>query len=265
MTKSILCFLTLGVLSGCTSLSAVKELERAYDSNAQLLEQQVIRMELQGEYLEQLAESQQEVAETLDRVSRQVAQVNVQMAETAGKQPAQNSIAPRTDASAQPTGESLEVAVAAAEKQVVGRNEWVWLELLKRNLKARVDTGALSSSLSAIDLLPFDRDGQEWIRFRVPDEDHPDGGDVYEAPLVKHVRIRQASADELERRPVIRLTVRLGDLVDEAEFNLTNRQDMLYPVLLGRNFLRDIAVVDVAQKFVQRKYVPDAPESPKEI
>jgi hypothetical protein len=132
------------------------------------------------------------------------------------------------------------------------------LELLDRNLKARVDTGALSSSLSATELQPFERDGENCIRFRVPDEDHPDGGAVYETPLVRHVRIRQASAGEMERRPVVKLKVRVGELSDETEFTLTNRQNMLYPVLLGRNFLRDVAIVDVAQKFVQEKYVVEA-------
>ncbi len=253
--KTLSLLLFLGSLSGCSSFSTLTELEKGQQNTSQLIEQQSMRMEMQEEYLAQLAESQQELVSVLERIDRRTRQLKVQTSRKADGSPGDS-----TDKVADEpvTVEPVSEVVRALEnKQVVGRNEWAWLELLGRNLKARVDTGALSSSLSAIDLLPFERDGHEWIRFRVPDEDHPDGGDVYEAPLVKYVKVRQASADELERRPVVRLTVRVGDFVDDTEFSLTNREDMLYPLLLGRNFLRDVALVDVAQQFTQPKYVPD--------
>lgn len=255
--KILGCFLSLCVLVGCSPLLTTSELKQSQRSNTQLLEQQVIRMEMQEEYLAQLAESQEELANALSEIDHRTKQIKWQVFKKSG-----DSL--NTSGSVSGDGplqmEAVEVAgvgAAVESKQVIGRNEWVWLDLLNRNLKARIDTGALSSSLNATELLPFERDGREWIRFRVPDEDHPDGGDLYEVPLVKYVRIRQASDADLERRPVVRLTVRLGDFVDAAEFNLTNREDMLYPILLGRNFLRDVALVDVAQKFTQPKYAPE--------
>jgi len=83
----------------------------------------------------------------------------------------------------------------------------------------------------------------------VNDED----GREWEAPLVRYVKVRLTANDELDRRPVIKLTVRLGAFVEDANFTLANRANMPYPVQLGRDFLRDIAVVDVAKKFTQPK------------
>lgn len=261
-TKILGSLLLLSGLMGCSSPSAIDQVQSNQSANSQLLQQQAMRMEMQEEYLAQLAESQLEIAIALQRLEGQLTQLRPSVPDQAQRQPsAQRPSAPSARPQAQ--AETLKVAPVVENKQVVGRNEWVWLDLLSRNLKARVDTGALSSSLSAVELLPFERDGKDWIRFRVPDEEHPDGGDLYEAPLIKYVRIRQSAAEKLERRPVIRLKVRLGELVDDVEFNLTNREDMLYPVLLGRNFLRDVALVDVAKRFTQPKHRPDSASAKK--
>ncbi len=68
---------------------------------------------------------------------------------------------------------------------------------------------------------------------------------------VRYVRIIQASADDPDRRPVVSLTIRIGRLTEKAQFTLTDRSEMEYPVLLGREFLQDIAVVDIARENVQ--------------
>lgn len=241
------------LLSACASPSKTAEMNQLLRDQNQLLQLQTIRLTMHEEYLAQLAEVQMELEDSVARVDERTNFVERAIYRYLAEQE-QTSPADR-----EPILDHVD-ATPAPDKVVVGRNEWIWLDLLNRNLKARIDTGALSSSLNAIDIQPFERDGQDWVRFRVPDEEHPEGGDVYEAPLVRNVRIRQASADEVDRRPVIRLRVRMGDYVDDAEFNLSNRENMLYPVLLGRNFLRDIMVVDVAQKFTQGRYEPETPE-----
>lgn len=235
--------------TGCVADREMTErLVEQQDQHSQMLAEQNAMVEAQWTLLAELIDTQQEMVETLAGINRLVKENHERARERAAQQNGDDAVA------------AFEPAIVVSEegKAVLGRNEWAWLELLQRNLKARIDTGALSSSLSAIELQPFERDGQRWIRFRVPDEEHPDGGEVYETPLLRHVRIRQASAGELERRPVVQLKVRVGELADETEFTLTNRENMLYPVLLGRNFLRDVALVDVARKFVQQKYVVDA-------
>src|SRR5690606_26507194 len=84
-----------------------------------------------------------------------------------------------------------------------------------------------------------------------------------EAPVVRNVRIRQASADDVERRPVVQLTINLGSgLQQDAEFTLTDRSQMTYPILLGREFLRDIVLIDVGRKNVQPRFQPGAGKLP---
>ena len=123
---------------------------------------------------------------------------------------------------------------------------------MNRVYEARIDTGAKTSSISALDITPFEKDGKRWVRFRLAPDDSDDSFEI-EAPLVRYVKIRQASSNELDRRPVASLTVRLGKMTEVAEFTLTDRTQMSYPILLGREFLRDVAIVDVARENIQPK------------
>lgn len=141
-------------------------------------------------------------------------------------------------------------------KIILGRTEWLWLESVNRVFRARVDSGATTSSLSAHHVVEFERDGKKWVRFNmVPDDDVDDSYEV-EAPLVRFARIRQASSEEIDRRPVVELTIKIGEFTDNAEFTLTDRTSMTYPILLGREFLRDIALIDVAKSYYQPKPEP---------
>jgi hypothetical protein len=144
------------------------------------------------------------------------------------------------------------------EKQILGEVEWVGLPSIGTYLESRVDTGAASSSLSARDITPFERDGEDWVRFKLAlDDDDAVVDNIrdknIEAKRVRTARIRQASGTD--ERPVIELPVKMGNIEQTVEFTLTDRSRMTYPILLGRNFLRDIAVVDVS-----RQYTFDRPE-----
>ncbi|MGL5813631.1 MAG: ATP-dependent zinc protease family protein [Aeromonas sp.] len=137
-------------------------------------------------------------------------------------------------------------------KLLVGEAEWIWVDAANDAFQARVDTGATTSSISAQEITIFERNGKNWVRFFLSHQEMDDKIQI-EAPLVRHVRVRQASADDLDRRPVVRLAVRIGDMTEKAEFTLKDRSDMTFPVLLGREFLKDIAVVDVAREYIQPK------------
>ncbi|SCZ52203.1 ATP-dependent zinc protease family protein [Thiohalomonas denitrificans] len=249
----LLCSVVVASAGCAVDKEAVKRMEQEQLRHSWLLAEQSSVLMGQSALLEKQIEKQQQMIELLAELEHfreeQFEWNRLTAAEKAAPEPA--------------AARETTLVLSEEGKAVFGRNEWAWLELLDRNLKARVDTGALSSSLNAVDLQPFERDSRDWIRFRLPDEEHPDGGEIYETPLVRYVKIRQASSDELERRPVVRLNVRVGGLSDETEFSLTNRENMLYPVLLGRNFLRDVVVVDVARKFVQQKYTPEPMDVPE--
>ncbi|WP_183382377.1 ATP-dependent zinc protease family protein [Halomonas stenophila] len=148
-----------------------------------------------------------------------------------------------------------------ANKALLGRSEWVGFPSVGTYLEARIDSGANTSSLSATEITTFERDGEDWVRFKLGLNDE-DGAvdavrdDWIEAPVERRVRIVQANGEQ--SRPVIRLLMTLGSIRETVEFTLTDRIPLDYPVLLGRRFLMDIAVVDVAQEHIhERPSFPD--------
>ncbi|EWH00327.1 Ribosomal protein S6 modification protein [Halomonas sp. BC04] len=140
-----------------------------------------------------------------------------------------------------------------ADKELVGRAEWIGLPDIGTYLKARIDSGANTSSLSAKDITRFERDGEDWVRFRlgITDEDVvvDDVRDEWiEAPVERRVRIVQAAGSE--SRPVVSLLMTLGSIREPVEFTLNDRSHLHFPVLLGRRFLMDIALIDVAETYL---------------
>lgn len=115
--------------------------------------------------------------------------------------------------------------------------------------EARVDTGAETSSLDARNVTYFERNGEDWVRFDVPVPGTKDKLKTLERPLSRNARIIQASADDSERRAVVELQFAIGDHVQKAEFTLSNREALSHTVLIGRNILRDVMLVDVGKDF----------------
>jgi len=150
------------------------------------------------------------------------------------------------------------------DKMVLGRREWMWIETINSVFEARVDTGATTSSISAQDIVVFEKDGKRWARFLLVPNGEESRFEV-EAPLVRYVRILQSSQEggEYDRRPVVSMTVKVGNFIEETQFTLTDRSHMTYPILLGRSFLKDIAVVDVAKDYIQPK--PAVIGSPQQV
>lgn len=156
--------------------------------------------------------------------------------------------------------EECSVAEPADNKTLLGRSEWVGLPSIGTYLKARVDSGANTSSLSAADITRFERDGEDWVRFKLALNDDDVVVDQVrdkwiEAPIERRVKIVQASGEE--SRPVISLLMTLGPIRENVEFTLNDRTHLDYPVLLGRRFMMDIATIDVAET-----YLHDRPEFP---
>jgi hypothetical protein len=146
---------------------------------------------------------------------------------------------------------TLPVAQAGeAEKTIFGHVERVIISEKGFSLKARLDTGAQTSSLDAHNIVRFRRGDTRFVRFDVMD---PDTGDfvTLERPLVRNVRIRQHTAPPM-RRPVVKMWLCLGPKVREVEVNLTPRSEFLYPLLIGRSAMRGSIVVDPELTFTAR-------------
>ncbi len=146
-------------------------------------------------------------------------------------------------------------------KLVVGSLEQIWLPDLKLALTARIDTGAETSSLDARNIELFERDGKRWVRFQI---NNPISGQAesLERRLRRTVGIHQPGTSETTRRPVVRMGVVIGRSNQTAEFTLSDRSHLGYQVLIGRNVLKDVMVVDVSKQNVAPYVLPKAaPES----
>ncbi|MDR9440566.1 MAG: ATP-dependent zinc protease [Halomonas sp.] len=141
-------------------------------------------------------------------------------------------------------------------KEILGRSEWIGLPDVGTYLKARIDSGATTSSLSATEITRFERDGENWVRFKLGLNDGDSVIDSVrdewiEAPVERRVRIIQASGED--SRPVISLLMTLGPLRETVQFTLNDRTHLDHPILLGRRFLMDIAVIDVAEQYLHER------------
>lgn len=135
---------------------------------------------------------------------------------------------------------------------LVGWREWVALPgLTPVPIKAKVDTGALTSALHAEELQHVTRsDGLEVVRFvLLPNQDDDEDATEVEAPLVDRREVRSSSG-EVEERPTIRVRVHLGDLDVRAQITLTTRDRMGFRMLLGRRLLRRGVHVDPGASFL---------------
>lgn len=135
-------------------------------------------------------------------------------------------------------------AAKVAKKLVLGEYERVTVGSPGVKYLARVDTGAATTSIHAREITRFERDGKRWVRFKIDDPKAKESTTL-ERRLVRRVRIKQAEAED-DHRLTVMMTLSLGPITRQVEVSLSDRADMEFPVLIGRNFLLDTAVVDVS-------------------
>lgn len=134
---------------------------------------------------------------------------------------------------------------------VVGWREWIALpELGIARIKAKVDTGARSSALHAVDQEVVERAGKTYVRFSVfPIQRKKEGKVRGEALLLEHRSVRSSSG-RTEVRPVVELEVEMGGRRFPVEVTLTRRDRMGFRMLLGRTALRRRFRVDPGRSFL---------------
>lgn len=133
---------------------------------------------------------------------------------------------------------------------VAGWLERITLAPWQFSLRAKLDTGAKTSSIHAEQIERFTRDEQQWLRFKLHTED--DKAHIVEAPLARDVSIKRHHTEPVTR-PVVKLGFCLNAHFYTTEFTLANRGNYNYPVLLGRRFLEKKVLVDPGSIF---KYSP---------
>lgn len=160
-------------------------------------------------------------------------------------------------------------ALLMAEETEKGNNtpeklgfvEWLVLEGTGLRMKARLDTGAKTSSLHAVNVESFKKGEEEWVSFQLPladhqDEDDADGKDLEEVilefnlPVERTVKIKRKGAPS-QRRYVVVMDFCIAGTTHKTEFSLTDRGKFSYPALLGRRFMRDDNIlIDSADAFL---------------
>ena len=130
---------------------------------------------------------------------------------------------------------------------VLGEIEHVRIEPPGLQLTARLDTGTAGSSLHALDVRAFERDGKTWVKFQLVDARTGKNVEV-SRPVVRSIALKGAPDS---RRYIVSLKTTIAGVAQFTEFALTDRSSSSYPVLIGRNFLRDQAVVDVGRRFTR--------------
>lgn len=153
-------------------------------------------------------------------------------------------------------------AAVAAERRTIGYLETVRIYPGEVTLRAKIDSGAATSSIDVGEIEELDVGGEPWVRFRLADA--AGKGMVVERPLVRLANIRR-SGTQTQTRYVINIGICLAGFYKEAQVNLNDRSGMNYRMLIGRRFLEDKFVIDTSVKYLTKPECPEAPkaEAPK--
>lgn len=145
--------------------------------------------------------------------------------------------------------------------ETLGFVEWIVLHDTGVRVKARLDTGAKTSSLHAVNVEPFEKGDEEWVSFELPLDDHKEPEDAdddnvvlhFEMPVERTVLIKRKGADS-QRRYVVNMDFCVAGHIYETQFSLTDRSRFNYAAILGRRFMGDDEVlVSSADSFLAKK------------
>ncbi|HWR93972.1 MAG TPA: 30S ribosomal protein S6--L-glutamate ligase [Flavobacterium sp.] len=136
-------------------------------------------------------------------------------------------------------------------KVILGSEEWCsFPDLGIHTIKARVDSGAKTSALHAINIAPFIKNDSNWVKFDInPIQNNLKTVIHCEAPLIDK-RIVKSSSGFREQRYVIQTTLDFGGTKWPIEMTLTNRDSMGFRMLLGREAMSGRVLVDPERKYL---------------
>jgi len=133
----------------------------------------------------------------------------------------------------------------SVKKVIIGSEEWCAFPSLGiPAIKARVDSGAKTSSIHAFNIQTFRRHGLLWVSFEVhPLQNNRKTVVRCERPVVDKRRVKSSSG-VAETRYVVTAVLKLGGQNHEIELTLANRDSMGYRMLLGREAMHGRMLVD---------------------
>ena len=133
---------------------------------------------------------------------------------------------------------------------IVGWREWISLpELDIPAIKVKVDTGARTSALHAMNIEPYTQDGENWVSFESQPVQRQNNPLVSCTARVLDTRSIRDSGGHREQRYVVSTFIKLGAIRKEIEVTLTSRHNMKFRMLLGRTALKPDICVDPATSY----------------
>lgn len=132
-------------------------------------------------------------------------------------------------------------------KQIIGRIDKAdFPELALSDLCVKIDTGAYTSSIHSHDIKEIEVNGERFVRFRILDPSHPLYNDIeFKVKNYKRKRVK-SSFGHTEQRFVIQTQIAFFGEVYPIDLSLSERSEMKYPILLGRQFIQRRFIVDVS-------------------
>ena len=136
-------------------------------------------------------------------------------------------------------------------KVIAGWVEKVRIENQPYDIKAKLDTGAKTSSIHAINVEPFKKDGKRWAKFTLLLTDSRGNKHKLdmETPRVRKANIKNYDGVH-DQRYVVDLDICFNGRKYLTEFTLADRSEYIYDVLLGRQFLKKVAIIDPNSTFL---------------
>ena len=149
---------------------------------------------------------------------------------------------------------ALSLSAPLMAKEKIGWVENVRLYPGGFELKAKIDTGAKTSSINCDCVNPYEKDGEQWVKFSVTDNN----GNLHwlDRKIVRKVKIKRHYG-ESQGRYVIKLGMCLAGVYKETEFSLIDRSGFNYQLLVGRQFLEGSHIVDPELKFTSKATCKD--------
>lgn len=132
-------------------------------------------------------------------------------------------------------------------KEVVGWTENAVIYPGGMEIRAKIDTGAKTSSINCECHDFYEKDGEQWVRFSVTN--YKDEQIWLDKKVHRTVKIKRHFGKSQER-PVVLLGVCLGGVHREVEVNIIDRSGLKYPMLIGRTFLKNKFLVDSGAQFI---------------
>jgi ribosomal protein S6--L-glutamate ligase len=141
------------------------------------------------------------------------------------------------------------------EQTILGNAEWCKFKTLNiPAVKARIDSGAKTSSIQAVNIHRIKKGGATWVSFEVhPLQDNLSFSIHCEAKIVD-TRLVRSSSGIAEKRYVIKVPIQLGEHTFDIELTLANRDGMDFRMLLGREAMINRFLVDPSKTFQLGNY-----------